>query len=359
MDLRDVSVIMPTFKRPVYALRNMRLLDQTGARVHVLDGSPTPIDPAKLADLSPRINYLHRPVSYEERMALSLQLVDTPFCVSVSDDDMHLPSGLAASVEALRADPALAAVTGTALEIFRRDGKAYGRLKYGGLLGRVIGDDDPVERMIDHLADYLPSSVYAVTRTAVWVRAMGTLTGKRFLPIRLGELQYEMTVAYQGKIKVVPHLMWLRSSENPPHWASDDVPLAPWWEHAAESGERQEFATYMGRALTDDVLKQAEAARGVLTAMDAYIEALKALTAVRDSLTAAERLERWRADPVLPLAELGRRVAEQGVAVNEQELAAAIAAVESTLADDTPAETPPAAPVGRRRWVKPWARARR
>lgn len=359
MDLRDVSVVMPTYKRPVYALRNMRLLDQTGARVHVLDGSATPIDPAQLAELSPRINYLHRPVSYEERMALALTLVDTPFCVSVSDDDMHLPSGLAASVEALNADPELVAATGTALEVFQRDGIAYSRLKYPGLLDRGVLDDDPIERMIDHLSRYLPSTVYAVTRTPVWVKAMSTLAGKRFLPIRLGELQYEMTVVYQGRIKVVPHLMWLRSSENPPHWAADDVPLAPWWEQAAESGERREFAEYMGGALADDAATPAEVAHGVLKAMDTYIEAVNELNALRASLTDAERRERWPAQPILPLAEWGRRVADQGVAVDDKELAAAASAVESTPGGKTPVGAPAPARVRRKRWVGPWPRARR
>jgi glycosyltransferase domain-containing protein len=359
VDLRDVSVVMPTFKRQVYALRNMRLLDQTGARVHVLDGSPAPIEATQLADLSPRINYLHRPVSYEERMALALTLVDTPFCVSVSDDDMHLPSGLAASVEALNADPSLVAVTGTSLEVFTRDGVAYGRVKYPGLLGRAVLDDDPITRMIDHLADYLPATVYAVTRTPVWVKAMSTLAGKRFLPIRLGELQYEMTVAYQGKTKVVPHLMWLRSSENLPHWAADDVPLAPWWEQAADSGERREFAEYMAGALADDAATQATVAQGVLKAMDTYIEAVNELTALRASLTDTERRERWPAQPILPLAELGRRVAEQGVAVDEQDLAAAVAAVESTTVEEAPADTSAPAPARRARRFKPWSRRRR
>jgi hypothetical protein len=169
--------------------------------------------------------------------------------------------------------------------------------------------------------------VYAVTRTPVWTRAVRALTDKRFVPFRLGELQYEMTVAYAGKSTVVPHLMWLRSFENRSLWLGDDVPLAPWWEQATRSGERDEFAEYMGRTLTDDASKQAAATQGALAAMDAYMRAL------------AEPKPPPTIHQALPLAEWGRRVAEQGVLVDEAELSAAVDAFKST-----PSELPPLKP---------------
>lgn len=359
MDLPEVSVVMPTYRRPVYALRNMHLLDRTGARVHVLDGSPSPIDPAAMEGLSPRVNYVHLPASYEERLAHAVDLIETPFCVAVGDDDMHLPSGLAASVDALHADAELVAVMGTAIAVVTKDGKAFGKAKYEGLLNRAVVDDDPVDRMVDHLGRYLPSTVYAVTRTPVWARAVRALTGKRFRPFRLGELQYEMTVAYVGKTKVVPQLMWLRSQENRSLWLDDDLPLAPWWEQAAASGERQEFASYMGGALTDDVLKQAEAAQGALKAMDTYVEAVNELTALRARLTEAERLERWPVDRVVPLAAWGRQAAKQGIAVDEDDLAVATAAFEATSLAAALGDAPPVVSKGRGRRTMPWARRRR
>lgn len=328
--LRDLSVVIPTYQRPIYALRNMHLLDQTGARIHVLDGSPTPIDPARLSRLSSRVNYVHLPRSYEERMAHAVDLVETPYCVSLSDDDQHLPSGLAAALDALRANPELVAAVGTALYLRHHEGRVTGTMIYAGLHGRRIDSDDPVQRMVDHLGAYLPSTVYAVTRTPTWQRAMRAVTDKRFVPVRIGELQYELTVAYAGKSAVVPQLMWLRSLENRPHWATDDVPLAPWWAQAADSGERDEFAEYMGRALTDDVDAQAAAGRGALLAVDTYMQALAESTALRESLTPSERAERFPAPPELPLTEWGRKVAGQGVAVDAADLAAAIAAVEAT-----------------------------
>jgi len=330
VDLERLSVVMPTFQRPIYALRNMRLLDQTGARVHVLDGSAEPIDPRLRAGLSGRINYVHLPGSYEERLARAADLIDTPFCVTVGDDDMHLPSGLEASVSALDADPELVAATGTALAFLSTDTEVAGRLIYPELHGRAILADDPIERMVDHLGRYLPSASYAVTRTPVWKRAMRALTGKRFAPFRLGELQYEMTIVYAGKIVVVPHLMWLRSLENPSLWKADEVPLKGWW---LASDDREEFAAYMGQALTDDPLEQDAAAQGSLDAMDTYIQGLRDRVALRRRLTPAEQLERWPVHPELPLTEWARRVAQDDVVVNEADLATAIAAVEATPAD--------------------------
>jgi len=330
-NLRDLSVVIPTYQRPIYALRNMHLLDQTGAHIHVLDGSPEPIEASLLSRLSRRVNYVHMPVGYEERMAQAMSLVDTPYCVSLSDDDMHLPSGLAACVAALDADSELVAATGTAIAVCPPDGQQVtGKLIYDDLHGRAIVDDDPVKRMVDHLGRYLPSSVYAVTRKPVWKRAVRALTGRRFAPIRLGELQYEMTVVYAGKIVVVPHLMWLRSLENPSLWKADEVPLKGWW---LASDDREEFAAYMGQALTDDPLKQDAAAQGSLDAMDTYIQGLRDRVALRRRLTPAEQRERWPVHPELPLTEWGRRVAQDGVVVNEADLAAAIAAVEATPAD--------------------------
>ena len=331
VDLDQLSVVVPTYRRPVYALRNMRLLDQTGARVYVLDGSPDPIHSDQLAELSSRITYLHLPVTYEERYAHAAELIETPYCVSVGDDDMHLPSGLRAAVAALETDPELVSVTGTSCEVLVRDGLAYGRLKYEGLLDRAISDDNPIERMVDHLSRYMPSTVYAVARTSVWVRAVRALAGKRFPPFRLGELQQEMAVVYSGKTKTVPELMWLRSSENKSLWRdNDDLPVAPWWVQAHATGEREAFARYMAGALTDDPSGQAAAGQGALKAMDTYVDAVHELTATRDRLTAAERAERRPRYPILPLADWGEEGAKSGILADNDDLAVAAAAVEST-----------------------------
>lgn len=329
---RDLSVMIATYQRPIYALRNMHLLDQTGARVHVLDGSSDPIAPSRLNGLSSRVNYVHLPVPYEERMAHAMDVLETSYCVSVSDDDMHLPSGLAASLDALEQDADLVAATGTALAVSVEDGTAIGKLVYDELLDRAVLADDPIERMIEHLGGYLPSTVYAVTRTPVWKRAMRAATKRRFAPVRLSELRYELAVAYAGKTRTVPHLMWLRSSENASHWAGDETPLGPWWDAAKESGERDDFAAYMGRALTDDPQQQSVAAQGALDAIDTFLQALADRVALRRRLSPDERRARWPIHPGLPLAEWGRKVAEQGVAVDDADLAAAIAAIEATPA---------------------------
>ena len=77
--------------------------------------------------------------------------------------------------------------------------------------------------------------------------------------------------------------------------------------------------------------------------MDAYIRSLNDQAALRESLSPAERQERWPIHPALPLAEWGRRVAKDGVAVNEADLANAIGAFAST-----PSELPRLGPARQR-----------
>jgi len=90
--LSKLTIVIPTYNRQSYALRNMRYWSGRGAIVHVIDGSPVTISKDDLVGLADNIHYHHHPNSLYERFKYSLQLIRTDYSALLSDDEFFLPS---------------------------------------------------------------------------------------------------------------------------------------------------------------------------------------------------------------------------------------------------------------------------
>ena len=106
----------------------------------------------------------------------------------------------------------LVSCCGTAISFYPLDGLIYGKPKYPKLLGYKINQNQPRERIKFHMRNYVPSLVYGVTRSVHWKIATSAYTDKEFPVFAMYELQMEMILSFSGKSKVIPYLMWMRSS---------------------------------------------------------------------------------------------------------------------------------------------------
>jgi glycosyltransferase domain-containing protein len=215
-DPSELTLVVPTYNRQIDALRQMHFWSGTPVKIHVLDGTITPIDAERLKGLGKNVHYYHLPYSIEERLRKSLELVDTPYVAMLCDDEFFIPSALKHCIDELKTHKDFVACIGRCLGFYSKNkgimaAPAYNIWKGYRCVGATTG-----ERMIEHMNPYVCSTIYAVQRSEVWKKSMAILAKEKFSSPYVGELQFELATCYQGKSMVIEELMWLRNCENKP-----------------------------------------------------------------------------------------------------------------------------------------------
>lgn len=279
--LSKLTLVIPTYQRQEYALRNMRYWSGRGVQLLVLDGSPVPLKADALTGLSDTIEYIHATTSMVERLRQALALVKTPYAALLGDDEFFLSSGLLASIQALEADPELVACMGQPIGFSISNlQEVNGFDVYPKHIGYEVGADRPGKRMYDHMRDYACSTIYAVVRTDTWKRAFTIYVTKELPVYAIGELQFELAVSYFGKSKIIPVLHWLRSfeigsvveenTENNPSLNKKNI-FHEWWFAPDKSEFRKEFLRDTSVALAQSDGRDVRAvSKEIEIAMDAY-----------------------------------------------------------------------------------------
>ena len=76
--LKDLSIVIPTYNRQQYALRNIHYWSNRGPEIHVLDGSAVPVRDELLSSVGPNIHYHHWPISMIGRISKVREVLTTP-----------------------------------------------------------------------------------------------------------------------------------------------------------------------------------------------------------------------------------------------------------------------------------------
>jgi len=279
-DLSRLTLVIPTYTRQAYALRNMRYWSGRGPVVHVLDGSPDAIAEPELRVLEANIHYHHLPVGINERLSFVLNLIDTEYTALLSDDEFFIPSALAACIAELDVERDMVACGGRSLWFSQSIYGVVGGPAYITQTNYAVTMNDPVERMIYHMRSYTCSTIYAVLRFEAWARIIRIMVQKEFSVYAMGEIQFELAACCLGKSKVIQSLMWLRSRENP-QLTGTSISLNPnnriwdWWGDFAYAQEHIEFIELMSNGLTSSANEIPGLRDGVVQAIDAYVDACR------------------------------------------------------------------------------------
>ena len=253
--LEDLTLVVPTYFRQPYALRLMRYWNGKGPKVIVVDGTDKPIPKCDLDALGTSILYVHNPVGLFERLRGVLDLITTKYVALAGDDEFYIPSAVAHCINELERDSEMVACCGRALGF--SPAKKYavnGWPSYPLLKDYVLEADDPEQRLTRHLGNYVPSLVYAISRTDEWKKTWKYTLTVEFPAFAIGELQVEMCMSVAGKSKVLPDLMWLRSNGEAEPVRGTDLSLDPeksfpgWWCNSATAGDRDRILSLMSDA---------------------------------------------------------------------------------------------------------------
>ena len=250
-DLSGLTLVMPTFNRPKFAERAIKFWSATNVNLIVLDGSKDPM-PASLIDFLPTsITYQHLQLGWTERILLGAEQSNTPYTALVSDDEFYLPNSIVECMNELEADSELVSVIGHVIRFKQSSKEFFYRRDYKNFTTADVCENDPIERVANHLFPYRMTSLWAITRTSVFIK--NALVAQKCLKLPNAssfELGFEISNSYQGKSKVLPVLHWMRSSENPPLWNTKTVSVNEWWPIGKESENFMKTAEEVEQILT-------------------------------------------------------------------------------------------------------------
>src|SRR3989344_4065841 len=96
--LSKLTLVIPTYNRQRYVLRNMRYWSGSMVAVHVLDGSEQPILAEEMVGLAANVNYHYLPIPILERLQRAVDLVQTEYVALLGDDEFFVPNALQACI---------------------------------------------------------------------------------------------------------------------------------------------------------------------------------------------------------------------------------------------------------------------
>ncbi len=257
--LSKLTIIMPTFNRQDYALRNMHFLSGLDMVLHVLDGTDIAIEQKLLTNISDNVHYHHLPISITERLKIASELVKTEYSLMIGDDEFFLISGILKCINEIE-NSDLVACLGRSLYFNFKDGKILaeplnhesGSPWHPGFKNYTILESDYKKRILSHMNPYLSVACYAVTKTNIWKTNLLAASACKTSSTDSPEIALEMACAFQGKVKVIDDLMWLRSGENEPQQfliPEKYLSFGKWYEDPTYKEEVQVFINNLSEVL--------------------------------------------------------------------------------------------------------------
>ncbi len=218
--LSELSIVVLTYNRHRYALRLMRYWSGSPVKVHILDGTKTPISAPDLNNFHKNIEYHHLPVSLRERLVKATEIIDTPFVIFSGDDEFYIPNALEHCVDYLKTHDDYVICAGRSIKFIPTSDGILAEFEVFDRYAEkfTLDSADAATRMKDHMNPYNPYTIYAVQFSEVWKNGMQISAGesKEYSCPYVLEIQFELMSCFQGKAMILDELMWLRSKENPP-----------------------------------------------------------------------------------------------------------------------------------------------
>ena len=170
--LRELTIIIPTYNRPLELERAIEYWRDTPVTVHILDGSEKSWFPSGPLESASNIFYHHIPAikdqdpieSFFQRILTGAKLPVTKFSAFGCDDDFYTISGLLESLVILESEPKINAVAGRVLT-YERKRRIFWHHKYVTRFNRTNLEEDSIEKKLATGSSWF---LYAVCRTRNW-----------------------------------------------------------------------------------------------------------------------------------------------------------------------------------------------
>jgi glycosyltransferase domain-containing protein len=245
--LEKLTVIVPSYCRQPFLLRQIVYWMHPPVKIIILDGSPEPLSSHLIDSVSSHqhITYLHNPVHPADRLYAAQHRINTPYSVLLGDDEFHLRSGLRKAVFYLEKNSEFIGCMGQSIKFYVSQEKAqiyygsgYAHLKY------EVSAESILDRFEYAMEYYNAATCYAVLRTEIWKDSWANLVKTSCHDVF--EPQQALLTYAAGKFSTIDHIYWLRSYENESiadHGQFKHLSFPSWFASVAYADERRKVVT--------------------------------------------------------------------------------------------------------------------
>ena len=212
-DLSDLTIIIPTYERKFFLIRQIKYLSTWNVNLIIADGSREELSYKELSELKKfkKFDYFNNHKSYVNRVGAVAENIKTKFVMCLADDDFYLKSGVQEAINSLILNEDAIACMGQAVGLDRIFNKYY-TFPYGNNLRNYnIDQETPSQRIEYGLTDYRSVTPYAVFRTPAFKYVWQTRSDVSCLEV----VEYENCIKtlQQGKVITAKAVYWVRSFE--------------------------------------------------------------------------------------------------------------------------------------------------
>lgn len=238
-NLDKVSIVIPTYSRPFYAMRAIEFWSAYSATVYILDGSGLPLSESFLRKTDDNIKYIHScGTSLNSRLKAVVNLINTEYVMLCSDDEFMPPSGIRKMVEFLDEN----------MDFNSCCGRSVGFWKFGNKVAllpiksqhkhHTLDQNDAQDRVFYHMDNFNVTTIYGLHRKMSFLYCLNNSMRHNYSSPYVAETLFEFFSALYGKSKVLPELTWLRSFENEPINSSSfnrKINISTWFDQVPEN----------------------------------------------------------------------------------------------------------------------------
>ena len=245
--LSQLTVVIPTYNRPLELERSIEYWRDTPVTVHILDGSDKPWFPVGVLpgasnityhNVPPRLDELWRD-NYVRRLEFGVTLADTSYSALCGDDDSFSVAGLLVLLKFLEKNLEIDAVVGRTLGFYPHKSSVRWWLRHGvgSADNSFSGDADAVVRLRCGKLRLF----YGVVKTDLWKKRIQTTKKHAWLGLRWETLFEDVSRALFRAISI-NQIVWFRfKTSHHPHEATA-VYLREW---ANGQGNSYEVNSYI------------------------------------------------------------------------------------------------------------------
>lgn len=219
MNIKNVTVVIPSYNRPKYLLKCLKYWANFNINVHFVDGSEKALNLKVVKKIISKSNvkYHHINILSEvDRVKKILPQIKTRYTMLSSDDDLLLPNAISKCMDELNKDKNIIACYGQTLSFYKIDNKIKFYLTSKTLNNFENLSDSPVERLNNHMSNYVPSIIYSLMFTKYFKKIFDVENFKQFEYYSSLELRATLLINFFGKSKIIKNLLVLRNKiENP------------------------------------------------------------------------------------------------------------------------------------------------
>jgi glycosyltransferase domain-containing protein len=212
----DLTIVIPTYNRLPYLIRQIKYLSNYSAKLIIVDGSNEKISEKLINELKfcKDFTYIHSTeLSYIERIKFASKKVQTTFAMCLAEDDFLVFTGVNKAINVLKNDNSLSACFGqvAGLDYSKTKKKSF-FIDYGlSLKNYSISQTKPLDRLFFAFNSYRSFSPYAVFRKKIFETIWSKIETCSCL--ELTEYEHAINTLLVGQIKTIDEIFWIRSQE--------------------------------------------------------------------------------------------------------------------------------------------------